>query len=115
MARNSLTSLLMSFALIASVALPVTLVPFEAGAKERPRPAAQRCLGLAKKIGPSRVWWGRHVGYREVEPMFEWGPKRETFNAIGCFKSRKECENWLYWMRTDFPNFAAARPCRRGL
>ncbi|MCT4654879.1 MAG: hypothetical protein N4A65_03605 [Cohaesibacter sp.] len=89
--------------------------PADAGNNIRPRPQPQRCLDLAKKIGPSKVWWGRHKGSRDLEPMFEWGPKSEYVNQIGCFKTRKACENWLYWMRTDFPHSNFYNPCRRGL
>lgn len=93
----------------------VSAVPVEAASNKRPKPKPERCIPLAKKIGPSRVWWGRHIGWRELHPMFEWGPKRERFNDIGCFRNRKACENWLYWMRTDYPNSTYYKPCRRGL
>lgn len=84
----------------------------------RPRPEPQKCLALAQKVGASNVWWGRHVGEREARQqggIFEWGPRKESFDAIGCFNTRQDCENWLYWMRTDYPEFGFIRPCRRGL
>ena len=49
------------------------------------------------------------------DDFFNWGPKKEAFDKIGCFRNRKDCENWLYWMRTDYPLFYRANPCRRGL
>lgn len=116
MARHRLTSFLIILALAMPIMdLPVLVDSAQAASKKRPRPQPQRCFTLAKKIGASRVWWGRHVGYRDVDPVFEWGPKREVFNDIACFRSRKDCENWLYWMRTDFPHSTYYKPCRRGL
>lgn len=115
MARHRLTPFLIILALIAPLGLPVTFQSAEAASNVRPRPQPQRCFTLAKKVGPSRVWWGRHVGYRDVDPAFNWGPKKQVFDDIACFRSRKDCENWLYWMRTDFPHSTYYKPCRRGL
>nr|WP_319516465.1 hypothetical protein [uncultured Cohaesibacter sp.] len=84
----------------------------------RPNPKPSKCLMLAKKIGASRVWWGRHVGAKEVEDddlFFSVGPRRVEFDDIGCFSTKKDCQNWLYWKRTEYPIFASISPCRRGL
>nr|WP_321457728.1 hypothetical protein [uncultured Cohaesibacter sp.] len=84
----------------------------------RPNPQPSKCLMLARKIGASHVWWGRHVGAKEVEDdslFFSVGPRRVEFDDIGCFKEKKDCENWLYWKRTEYPIFASISPCRRGL
>ena len=84
----------------------------------RPNPKPSKCLMLAKKIGASRVWWGRHVGAKEVEDddlFFSVGPRRVEFDDIGCFRTKKDCQNWLYWKRTEYPIFGSIRPCRRGL
>lgn len=84
----------------------------------RPNPKPSKCLMLAKTIGASRVWWGRHVGAKEVEDdtlFFSVGPRRIQFDDIGCFKTKKDCENWLYWKRTDYPIFSSISACRRGL
>lgn len=115
MARPRLTPFLIMMALSALLSLPVTFENAEAASNVRPRPQPQRCFTLAKKIGPSRVWWGRHVGSRDLDPTFSWGPKKQRFDDIACFKNRKDCENWLYWMRTDYPNFSYHKSCRRGL
>ena len=86
--------------------------------RPRPRPTPYKCLALAQDIGASRVWWGHHVGVRQLrddDDLFGWGPTKESFDAIGCFRTQKDCENWLYWKRTDYPEFHFIRPCRRGL
>lgn len=114
MVRQRVSVMLLATAFL----LPLLLAapsPVNAGSNKRPKPSPHRCLDLAKKIGPSKVWWGRHVGKRDLQPMFNWGPKQEHINQIGCFKTRKSCENWLYWMRTDFPHSTYYNPCRRGL
>ena len=84
----------------------------------RPNPKPSKCLMLAKRIGASRVWWGRHVGAKEIEDddlFFSVGPRRVEFDDIGCFQSKKDCQNWLYWKRTEYPLFGSISPCRRGL
>lgn len=115
MAFKRLSIFLLVCALVAPLLEVVVLSEANAGSKARTRPVPQRCFTLAKKVGPSRVWWGRHTGYRDIDPMFKWGPTRETVNEIACFKTRKQCEDWLYWMRTDYPHSTHYRPCRRGL
>ena len=84
-------------------------------ALQRPKPQPSRCLWLARQIGASRVWWGQHVGTRQRSDFFEWGPSKEQFDEIGCFRSRQECEDWLIWKRDEYPEFFYARPCRLGL
>ena len=115
MARRGLFSIL-----ILATMIPLGLAPGLgtygfALAQERPQPEPSRCLSLAQSIVASRVWWGQHIGSRERNDVFEWGPRKETFNDIGCFRTRKDCKDWLYWKRTDYPEFRVAKPCRRGL
>ncbi|WP_316858105.1 hypothetical protein [uncultured Cohaesibacter sp.] len=84
----------------------------------RPKPKPSKCLALAREIGASRVWWGRHVGAKEVESddlFFTFRARKVEFDDIGCFRSRKDCENWLYWKRTEYPLFSSISPCRKGL
>ncbi|WP_319410645.1 hypothetical protein [uncultured Cohaesibacter sp.] len=84
----------------------------------RPNPTPSKCLMLAREIGASRVWWGRHVGAKEIDDndlLFSFGPRRVEFDDIGCFRTKKDCQNWLYWKRTEYPIFASISPCRRGL
>ncbi|PLW76998.1 hypothetical protein C0081_13215 [Cohaesibacter celericrescens] len=114
-AKRSLFSFLILSIFMATLSAPVVLLPNSVSAMERTNPKASKCLALAKQIGASNVWWGRHVGSKELDPLFKWGPSKEVFNSIGCFKTRKECEDWLYWKRTDYPEFSSVRPCRRGL
>ena len=115
LAKKTLVSLLVFAVFLSFWASPIVIASGEAMASERAHPQPSQCLRLASRIGASRVWWGRHVGTRDRETIFEIGPQKEYFKAIGCFKSRKECEDWLYWKRTEYPEFTFARPCRRGL
>ncbi|WP_157967704.1 hypothetical protein [Cohaesibacter intestini] len=115
MARKSLYAFLSLAITLSVIAGPMVMLSLPSLAAQRPNPKPEKCFALAKQIGASRVWWGRHVGSRERDTMFDWGPRREYFNAIGCFKSRQDCENWLYWKRTEFYDFHAIKPCRRGL
>ena len=115
LARKSGFSFLMLALLLPVLSGPMMVIPNQAYAAQRPNPKPQKCFALARQIGASRVWWGRHVGSKKLDPMFDWGPRRESFNGIGCFRTRKDCENWLYWKRTEFDQFNKIRPCRRGL
>ncbi|WP_319533672.1 hypothetical protein [uncultured Cohaesibacter sp.] len=116
MARRSLFSILIIAAVVFPTLYPGWGIEGVAIAQEaQARPEPSRCLSLAQAIGASRVWWGQHIGTRERSEFFEWGPRKETFNDIGCFKTRRECEDWLSWKRADYPEYGSARPCRRGL
>ena len=115
MAKKGLFSFLILALFLSTMSAPIVMVPNEAHAQKRPQPKPFKCLALARQIGASRVWWGRHVGSREGDKFFSWGPKKDYFDQIGCFKSRKDCEDWLYWMRSDYPEFSFHKPCRRGL
>ncbi|SNY92760.1 hypothetical protein SAMN04515647_3029 [Cohaesibacter sp. ES.047] len=115
MAPRSLSSILILATFLTTGLTPFSAFAPVALANDRPNPEPARCLSLAQTIGASRVWWGQHIGYRERSDIFEWGPRKETFNDIGCFRSRKDCEDWLYWKRTEYPEFRIAKPCRKGL
>ncbi len=115
MARKSLHTFLSLALMLPVIVGPMIVFSNPSFAAQRPNPKPEKCFALAKEIGASRVWWGRHVGWRERDTMFDWGPRREYFNGIGCFKTRQDCENWLYWKRTEYDFFQAIKPCRRGL
>lgn len=115
MAKRSLFSFLILATFVTTLSAPVVLLPQSVSASERAKPKPSKCLSLARQIGASHVWWGRHIGAKERDPFFKWGSRKEEFNAIGCFSTRKACEDWLYWKRTEYPEFAAVQPCRRGL
>lgn len=63
------------------------------------------CKVMAQTIPPNKLWYGHFTGQRE------WGlylNQLQTRTVEGCFRSKAECENWLYqWRSTYQYNFWA--------
>lgn len=63
------------------------------------------CAAMAKTIPPAKLWYGHFTGQRE------WGlydNQIQTRTVSGCFRSKAECDNWLYqWRSTYQYNFWA--------
>lgn len=57
------------------------------------------CAAMAKTIPPSKLWYGHFTGQRQ------WGVYEnaiQTRTVEGCFRTRAECDNWLYQWRSTF-------------
>ncbi|MCB4768962.1 hypothetical protein LGR54_10130 [Ancylobacter sp. Lp-2] len=57
------------------------------------------CAVMAQTIPASKLWYGHFTGQRQ------WGTFQEqiqTRTVEGCFKSRGECDNWLYQWRSTY-------------
>lgn len=60
---------------------------------------AGNCDDMLKTIPASKLWYGHFTGQRE------WGinlDQLQTRTAAGCFRTRAECDNWLYQWRSTF-------------
>ncbi|MCJ8143785.1 hypothetical protein MKI84_12750 [Ancylobacter sp. A5.8] len=57
------------------------------------------CTAMARSIPPSKLWYGHFTGQRQ------WGlnlNRLDTRTVSGCFRTRAECDNWLYQWRSAF-------------
>jgi hypothetical protein len=60
---------------------------------------AGNCDAMLRSIPASKLWYGHFTGQRE------WGinlDQIQTRTSAGCFKTRAECDNWLYQWRSTY-------------
>lgn len=63
------------------------------------------CTAMARTIPPSKLWYGHFTGQREWGTFLD---RIQTRTVEGCFRTKAECENWLYqWRSTYQYNFWA--------
>ena len=99
---------LVTLAAAAAVAFGLAAQP--AVAKAHPRVPGLSCSALASSLGPGNVWRSFFHGERETLFNHRW-----PFTGAPCFRSKGDCQNWLYWAQTDYPLDQEIRWCRRGL
>jgi hypothetical protein len=72
------------------------------------------CAAMIARYGPRGLWHGRFVGGREVEPfMFSDSSFIQSYAAEACFRTRGECDRWLYALNTQFQDRPELSVCRR--
>ncbi|MGA0561169.1 hypothetical protein ACO2RV_01885 [Ancylobacter sp. VNQ12] len=63
------------------------------------------CAAMARSIPPNKLWYGHFTGQREWGTFLD---RIQTRTVEGCFRTKAECENWLYqWRSTYQYNFWA--------
>ena len=98
-----------SVAVALGVLFASSLVQTGANAAQPPRVAAESCGALAATIGPANV----------VQAVF-WGQRPDPFERIEetyvsvCFRSKSQCNAWLYWAQTDWQQSHVLTRCRVG-
>ncbi|PLX39027.1 MAG: hypothetical protein C0606_00315 [Hyphomicrobiales bacterium] len=75
----------------------------------KPRPAPGDCEKMALQHGAETLWWGRFSG-RKIG-FFD---RTENRSEWACFLTERECNDWLYWMRTDYPERWWINRCDKG-
>lgn len=86
----------------------------QAARADEPQPADSRaCEVLARTTPETLAWWT--VYYGERGRFVSGSAIREWTREVRCFTSEEDCEAWLAWARTIWPDRGFARPCRRGL
>jgi hypothetical protein len=96
------------FAACALALLPALSEP----AAAQPRPAYGDCRDMTTTYGPGSVWWGRFSGGRKSKWGFRDGVEYKTTEL--CFKSRSDCEAWLYRLKSDWQYMPRWNECLRG-
>ncbi|HZP21030.1 MAG TPA: hypothetical protein VFB16_12585 [Bauldia sp.] len=102
-------------ALALSLALLAPAAPAEAS-DVRPHSKGLSCFALSKSMPKSQIWHARFYGERQ-----ELGFRPPDFDVTAstrqapCFKTRATCENWLYWMMSEWPDMQRFQRCRQGL
>ncbi len=75
----------------------------------RPRPEPLDCTAATAEFGQAATWFGVFAGRRKT--TFDW---IETTSVTACFRTEKDCFNWLYWMQTDWPDWTFRIGCAKG-
>jgi hypothetical protein len=82
-------------------------------AAEAPRPAeGPDCRELARSTPETRAWWTTFFGER-VKAIGD-SDVREWTREVRCFTSEADCQSWLAWAETHWPDYTFWRACRRG-
>jgi hypothetical protein len=98
--------------LLASV-LAATAGPALAQGFATPVPGPD-CNAMIARYGPRGLWMGRFVGGREVEPMmFTDQTFIQRYASQACFRTRGECDRWLYALNTQFQDRPELSVCQR--
>jgi hypothetical protein len=72
------------------------------------------CGSVIAQFGPRGVWMGRFSGGREVTvSMFLEREGIQTYSAEACFRTRAECDRWLYALNTQFQDRPILSVCQR--
>ena len=92
------------------VLVGVVLAAGDASAQRR---LEWNCPAMVASISASKVWWGRFSGGKET--MFTFGrdaivPK----TTEACFRTRQECERWLYDLKSEYQYDPRWNQCRLG-
>lgn len=75
----------------------------------RPRPEPLDCTAATAELGQAATWFGVFAGRRKNS--FDW---IETTSVMACFRTERDCFNWLYWMQTDWPDWTFRIGCAKG-
>jgi hypothetical protein len=72
------------------------------------------CRAMMAQYGPRGLWVGRFSGGREVEPfMFSDATIIQRHAVEACFRTRAECDRWLYALNTQFQDRPELSVCFR--
>ncbi|WP_193175959.1 hypothetical protein [Oricola nitratireducens] len=96
-------------ALAAAFALSVTALPVtQASARTLTSiKAGERC---SWPYAPAGVYVGHFLGYEESK--FVSDDSIRQFTTQRCFRSAKDCDNWLYTMQSAYPIAGSQGRCR---
>ena len=92
------------------VLIASTLFQSAANAAQPPRVSAESCGALAATLGPANV----------VQAVF-WGQRPDPFDRIEetyvsvCFRTKSQCNAWLYWAQSDWQQSHVLTRCRVGI
>ena len=102
------------FAAAISVAAALVMAPVPLAAQiTKPRPEPGNCRQMAKAQDPASLWWGRFAGGK-------YGSARlcdhciESVSVEACFTTERDCDLWLYWMQSDYPDVSRIVRCDKG-
>jgi hypothetical protein len=70
------------------------------------------CPAMVAQIPAAQVWWGRFSGGREETMGERDGIVPKTTEA--CFRTRQECERWLYDLKSEYQYDPRWNQCRLG-
>jgi hypothetical protein len=87
--------------------LPAALLAADEAAAQRR--IEMNCPQMAATVAPATVWWGRFSGGREFN---RGGVLNRTTEA--CFRTRQECERWLYDLKSEYQYDPRWNQCRLG-
>ncbi len=86
------------------------LIPAEASAQRR---IEWNCPAMVARIPAGKVWWGRFSGGKEeMAPFGRDMIVPKTTEA--CFRTRQECERWLYDLKSEYQYDPRWNQCRLG-
>lgn len=72
------------------------------------------CGSLIAQGGPRGVWVGRFSGGREVTvSLFAERESIQRHVAEACFRTKAECDRWLYALNTQFQDRPETSVCQR--
>ena len=69
------------------------------------------CRAMVAQFGPRGLWQGNFSGGREVELYFD-STQIQWYAANACFRSKRECDRWLYALNTQFQDRPETSVCR---
>ena len=75
----------------------------------RPRPQLMACSVATAELGQANTWFGVFAGRRQN--VFD---AIQTISVQGCFRSERECIDWLYWMQSEWPDWTYRIGCAKG-
>ncbi|MEZ5841735.1 MAG: hypothetical protein R3D02_15350 [Hyphomicrobiales bacterium] len=78
----------------------------------KPRPEPGDCGVMLRQAPADSIWWGRFAGGRQSRTYCDWC--EESISVEACFTNERDCRNWLYWMRSDYPDTTRVAGCELG-
>ncbi|HQF30013.1 MAG TPA: hypothetical protein PLJ34_01085 [Hyphomicrobiales bacterium] len=77
----------------------------------KPRPEGGDCGVMLGQMPAESIWWGRYAGARTGHNC-DWC--EESISVEACFTSETDCQNWLYWTRSGYPDRTRVAGCSLG-
>ena len=72
------------------------------------------CNAMVARYGPRGLWIGQFAGGREVD-LFGDATRIQSHAAQACFRTQRQCDQWLYALNTqfqDWPQLSVCQPLR---
>ena len=72
------------------------------------------CHAMVARYGARGLWIGRFAGGREVD-LFGDATRIQSHAAEACFRTQRQCDQWLYALNTqfqDWPQLSVCQPLR---